>query len=66
MSSTEPRPVPWPAVAPGESLEDQARRKGLKPITSVHDLARDGIWESDEELDAFLADYRARRQAELP
>jgi len=37
----------------------------VKPITSVHDLARDGIWESDEELDAFLTDSRARRQAEL-
>jgi hypothetical protein len=64
MSSTEPRPDTWPAAS-RESLEEQARRKGAKPIKSIHDLARDGIWESDEELDAFLKDYRARRRAEL-
>jgi len=37
----------------------------VKPITSVHDLARDGIWESDEELDAFLEHVRISRQSEL-
>jgi len=46
-------------------LEEQARRKRVKPVSSVHELAREGIWESDEELDAFVEDYRARRHAEL-
>jgi hypothetical protein len=45
-------------------LEEQARRKGVRPIRSVHDLAREGIWESDQELDAFLDHVRASRQAE--
>jgi hypothetical protein len=47
-----------------ESLEEQAHRKGVRPIRSVHDLARDGVWESDQELDAFLDHVRASRQAE--
>jgi hypothetical protein len=47
-----------------ESLEEQVRRKGLRPVTSVHDLAREGIWESEEELDAFLEHVRDARQAE--
>jgi hypothetical protein len=64
MSSTSPQPAPWPAQASRESLEEQARRKGVKPIASVHDLANDGIWESDEELDAFLEHVRVARQSE--
>lgn len=41
-------------------LEEQARRKGTKPITSVNELTAD-VFESDEELDEFLADlYRFR------
>lgn len=58
MSDTdfnEPEPNPYLA-----DLEEQARRKGTKPITSIHELAAD-IFESDEELDEFLADlYRFR------
>ena len=47
-----------------ESLEEQARRKGVRPVASVHDLARAGAWESDEELDAFLDHVHTARQAE--
>lgn len=65
MSSTSPEPGPVPAPVSRESLEEQARRKGVRPITSVHELARDGIWESDEELEAFLEHVRASRQAEI-
>ena len=64
MSSTSPQPGAFPPGVLGESLEEQARRKGVRPISSVHDLARAGIWESDEELDAFLDHVRAARQAE--
>ena len=35
------------------SLEEQARIKGAKPVTSIHELAGDGF-ESDEKLDEFL------------
>jgi hypothetical protein len=51
-----------------ESLDEQAKRKGAKPLTSLDELRFDGIWESDEELDEFL-DYldRKRRAArQLP
>ncbi len=36
-------------------LDEQARRKGVRPIASVHEL-RANVFESDEELDEFLAD----------
>ncbi len=48
-----------------ESLDEQVRRRGLRPVTSLDDVARDDVFESDEELDAFLAWYRAERQANL-
>jgi hypothetical protein len=45
-----------------ESLDEQVRRRGLKPITSVNDLVCEGIFDTDEELDEFLAfTYAARR-----
>jgi DNA-binding XRE family transcriptional regulator len=44
-------------------VEELARRQGVRPIRSADELARDGIWESDEELDAFLADVYASRRA---
>jgi hypothetical protein len=36
-------------------LDEQARRKGVRPIASVDELRAD-VFESDEELDEFLAD----------
>jgi hypothetical protein len=42
--------------------EELARQQGVKPITSVEDMFRPGTFESDEELDEFLADlYESRR-----
>jgi hypothetical protein len=48
-----------------ESLDEQVRRRGLRPVTSLDDVARDDVFESDEELDAFLAWYHAERQTNL-
>ena len=48
-----------------ESLDEQVRRRGLKPIKSVDDLVCDGVFETDEELDAFLAQVYAERHANL-
>lgn len=48
-----------------ESLEEQVRRRGIRPIGSAEDLARDDVFESDEELDAFLAHVYAERHANL-
>lgn len=45
-----------------ETVDEQIRRKGIQPIESVDELACDGIWESDEELQEFLDQlYKWRR-----
>jgi len=65
MSSTPEHPEQWPAddFVPTEEL---ARRQGVKPITSVDDLAAEvDPFESDEEYEAFLADLYASRRAGL-
>lgn len=40
-------------------------RQGIGPIASVADLADDNSLESDEELEEFLADLYASRQASI-
>jgi hypothetical protein len=35
-------------------LDELASRQGVRPVTSVEDMAEDGVFSSDEELDAFL------------
>ena len=43
-------------------LEELARRQGVKPISSLNELAQPDLWKSDEEYEAFLADlYTSRR-----
>ena len=38
-----------------ETIEELARRQGVRPIESVDELAAPGVFESDEEFDEFLA-----------
>ncbi|MEU8420534.1 hypothetical protein AB0C15_06640 [Micromonospora sp. NPDC048835] len=61
-SSNAERMPEWPTTehVPAEEL---ARRQGIRPIASVDDLARPGLFESDEELDEFLVDLYASRRA---
>ncbi len=49
------------------TLDDLARTQGLKPVESLEDLERFAldVWDSDEDLDAFLADVRASRNADI-
>jgi hypothetical protein len=47
------------------SLDELARRKHVQPIRSAEDLAQDDVFDSDEELDAFLAHVQAARHADL-
>lgn len=54
--SLEPRP---------ESIDEQVKRKGVRPVESVRDMAQDGVFESDEELEQFLAHVHAARHADL-
>ena len=53
----EPEPGSYSA-----ELDEQARRKGVRPVTSVDELRVD-VFESDEELelDEFLADLEVFR-----
>jgi hypothetical protein len=45
-------------------LDEQARRKSVRPIASVDEL-RAYVFESDEELDEFLADLKAFRRRHM-
>lgn len=54
-----------PPTGGAETLEEQLRRKGVRTIQSEDDLACDGIFETDEELDEFLAYTYAARRADL-
>jgi hypothetical protein len=46
------------------ALDEQARRKGVHPIVSVDELRAD-LFETDEELDEFLADLSAFRHEHM-
>jgi len=63
---TEPQRVDEPQPpARRPTLEALALEKGLKPVESLDDLeafALD-VWDSDEDLQAFLADVQASRHA---
>ena len=65
MTTNRADDVPGPPDGAIESLDEQARRKGVRPIQSADELAQDGIFDTDEELDAFLAHVAATRHADL-
>jgi hypothetical protein len=45
------------------SAEELLRAQGVKPVESVDELACPGLFESDEELDEFIAMVYADRRA---
>ena len=45
-------------------LDEQARRKGVRPIATVDEL-RAEVFESDQELDEFLADLDVFRHQRI-
>jgi hypothetical protein len=52
----------WSSVGGRVPVEELARRQGVRPIASVDELVEPDAFESDEELDEFLADlYESRR-----
>jgi hypothetical protein len=54
-----------PAMRRGQvSMDELARRKGVRPIDDPASMAY-GAFTSDEELDEFLAFVRAARDADL-
>lgn len=44
------------------SIDELLRAKHAKPIEDVRELAVDGVFESDDEVDEFISFYRAQRQ----
>lgn len=63
MTTTPQQPDGWPADDV-VSTEELVRRQGVRPLTSVTDLAADvDPFESDEEHGEFLADLYASRRA---
>jgi len=48
-----------------ESIDEQARRKGVRPIRSADDMARSGVFDTGEEPAAFLAHVAALRHADF-
>ena len=47
------------------SVDELARRKGVHPVRSADDLACEGIFETDAELDEFLAHVAQMRRSDL-
>lgn len=65
MSSGRERPEFWHADD-FVTTEELVRRQGVKPMTSVDDLAApEDPFESDEEHEEFLADLYASRRADI-
>jgi hypothetical protein len=63
---TKPRRlVPVGVSGRRTSYSPNPSSKGVRPITSVDDLAEPGAFESDAELEEFLADLYASRHADL-
>jgi hypothetical protein len=48
-----------------ESIDEQVKRKGIRPVESVEDMAQVGVFESDEELEQFLAHVYAARHTDV-
>jgi hypothetical protein len=62
----EQRPVrPGGLARRRAALDEQVRSRGLRPVACVEEMAREDVFESDEELDAFLAHVYAERHANL-
>jgi hypothetical protein len=63
MLSGDDDPLRRLAVAGHVPAAELIRRRGVRPVESVQDLAQDGIFESDEEVEEFLAALYAWRHA---
>jgi hypothetical protein len=56
----EPQGPTWST----RTIDELARAQGAQVVDDAHDLV-EPIWESDAELDAFLADLGASRDVSL-
>lgn len=53
-----------PATGTTSLLEQLARDQRATPVRDIDELRVD-VWDSDDELDEFLADWRASRDTSL-
>ena len=65
MSSGHTESLPVPPTADEVPVEELARRQGVRPVESVDDMARPGLFDSDEEWEEFLTDLYASRHSGL-
>lgn len=59
LRKVKPEPELWPTDRK-LTIEELARRQGVKPIESLDDLAQPDLWESDERYEEFLAILKNR------
>lgn len=65
MTSSNAEHLPEWGTAEHVPVEELLRRQGIRPIESVDELACTDLFESDDELDEFIAFVRAFRHAGL-
>jgi hypothetical protein len=65
MTSNNAERLPERDTAEHVPATELVRRQGIRPIRSVDELVRPSAFESDEELDEFLADLYASRHTGL-
>jgi hypothetical protein len=46
-------------------LEELAGRRGVRPVADLREMTADGVFASDEELDAFVEQVRAWRRSDI-
>lgn len=65
MTSSNAKNLPEWGTAEHIPVEELLRRQGIRPIESVDELACPDLFETDDELDEFIAFVRTSRNAEL-
>ena len=65
MTSNSADRLPERGAAEHVPVEELLRRQGVNPIESVDELACPDLFESDDELDEFIAFVRASRHTGL-
>jgi hypothetical protein len=65
MSTSSAEHPAGPPERGSVSIDEPARRKHVRPIESPDDLVQEDVFDTDEELDVFLAHVHATRHADL-
>lgn len=64
--TSDPDYSPLQSEHPGlVSVEELARRKGIERIKTIEELAYDGVFDTDQEVDEFLVFVTEQRHANL-